>query len=117
MRFVAIHDQRLLSLIEDNRTGFIFAMPRKPEEPRPPSWSAHWLGNLPEGTQFEGITSHSCRRSGAITYAKLNIPPIIGAKQLGHSIRMMMEIYAQIAEEDMVEELAEASMTSGGFGA
>lgn len=112
-RFVPIIDPALRALIGPPRTGWIFPRPGHTHEPMNPEALSDRFRHMVAGTRFEGLSPQSLRRSLATQFANSQVPPATGARIMGHSVQMMLEIYAQVQHEQLVDAMKKALGENG----
>lgn len=97
-RWVPLVDPVLLERIGKGK-GFVLDSGND-GHPVNPSMIGSLMPHRTKGTKFEGIMPHDLRRSTATAYVKAKVPVNVAAKNLGHSIAMMLEVYAQVSRDD-----------------
>lgn len=105
-RWVPLVDPYLLERIGKG-TGFVLDSGFE-GHPLNPEILTNLVAHRLKGTKWEGIKPHDLRRSAATAYAMKGVPVHIAAKNLGHSVQMMLEIYAQISRDDEREAARKA---------
>lgn len=106
-RWVPIVDPVLLKRIGNGRRGWVLDA-QNDGHPVNPSMIGSLMPHRTKGTKFAGIMPHDLRRSAATAYALKRVPANVAAKNLGHSVTMMLEIYAQVSREDERKAAKEA---------
>ncbi len=111
VRKVPIRVKWLREYLETAPKGFII-FDKDPLKPFSPNALSQILDDRARGTKFEGVSPQDLRRSAATAYALADVPIEGAAAIMGHSSKMLKEVYANV-KVHVKEELMDRAFGDG----